>query len=879
MRELTSADYELVRAHFDLDFYRRNNPDVVAAGIDEFSHFLTSGWVERRDPSEFFSVSFYLEANPDIKAWGVNPFVHWVLYGQSEGRLGTLATKATAITDPLAGLSASDIDRLRNAFDPEYYITNHPDLRIGPDDPFMHYMTVGWLENKDPAQNFSTAYYLQYHPDIARSGMNPFVHWVLHGIEEQRKAISFRRGLDLLEFSPKVSVVVPNFNHSKWLPERLDSILNQTYRNFDVLVLDDCSSDSSREVIARYVEKSDTRIRTLYNDKPSGGVFHQWRKGIENSDGDLVWICESDDSCEPEFLEKLIYHFRDQSVMLAFGRILNIDSAGVVDFRLDNYREEAEAGIWAEPFVRPAAEWFRNGFGVNNVVANVGGCVFRRQSLADDVWQEALSYRVTGDWYLYCHLAAGGQIAWEPKAVSHFRRHGKNTSNAAFITPQFYREFEKLMLALKSQWDIPEKTVEKFFDVVARQYEMRDLSRTLGPIEAFCNQDKLKAAARGRRHILMAFYGFVPGGGEAFPIALANRLRAAGYVVSMLAFQMEKVYAGVRASLDPGIAVYDFGWVTEYGADRFLAEAGVDLIHSHTLGAELYFFDGWKIKPGTPYLVTLHGSYEASELNDDWLFRAANRVDHFVYTANRNLRPLCNLGISPFKFTKLPNAMPIDPQPFPQSRAELGIAEDTVVFTLVARGIIRKGWRAAIGALQKLRERRKDRNIHLLLCGDGDVPDQHKKIHGEDPDITFLGYQSRINGLYRLSDVAVVPTRFSGESYPLCIIQALQVGTPIIGSRVGEIESMISPPGERAGIVIDAVRDTEIFIESLTDAMEEMLDDKKRAQFAASAARVGLTYDMDRLVNVYSDIYEQLMSESEDGSSAQKLVGKVTESA
>lgn len=205
--------------------------------------------------------------------------------------------------------------------------------------------------------------------------------------------------------------------------------------------------------------------------------------------------------------------------------------------------------------------------------------------------------------------------------------------------------------------------------------------------------------------------------------------------------------------------------------------------------------------------------------------------------------------------------MPFDPLPFPKTREELGIAPDAVVFTFIARGIPTKGWEEAIAAFCLLRQKHVGRPLHLLLVGTGVETDRLLALHGADPDITFLGYQSRVHGLYRISDVAIVPSRFSGESFPLCIIQALQTGIPVIASRIGEIETMIAPTGQSAaGILIDAVPDDEAFVRLLEGAMEAMLSPVQRSEYAAAAQKLGEGYSMDKLVAVYGALYESMLN-------------------
>lgn len=898
LRKLNPRQREIAYANFDEKYYTISNPDIVYETGSLFVHYLNQGWRQGRNPNVSFRTLEYLLKNPHIISSGQHPLFHYLFGDDSSGTahvaaaslegvdfdsvgstldlpalidlpsLNTGPARSEQITaikplseeEALRGLTPHEVARLRAEFDQAYYLAQYPDVRISAADPFLHYMTVGWLERRDPSSNFSTKFYLDQYTDIATSGANPFVHWVLHGKQERRPAISFRQKMAKRRYAPKVSAIVPNYNHGRFLAQRLDSILAQTYPNIEITVLDDCSSDNSREVIDGYAKRYPDRIKTMYNEVNSGGVFNQWRKGVGSADGELVWICESDDFCEPDFVEKLVPYFADDSVQMAFGRILETDIEGSPNLWLDTYREHAEAGIWGTSLVRPAADWFAHGFGVSNVIANVGGCLFRRQPVPLHVWQEAASYRVVGDWYLYLQIAGGGQIAWEPEAVSYFRRHGSNTSSSSFNGTRFYSELERVMIEMRKTWDIPHSTVIKFYNNILEQYRHFKVEETHGPLDLHCNLDKMLMVTRKKGHILLAMLGFVPGGGENFPIQLANSLVDTGWIVSILIFESDEVNEHMRGSLNPAVSVYDAAWVAEYGCERFIREAGVSLIHSHTVGAEMSFYDQWNLRPDMPYVVTLHGSYECSDLPPDLMKRITQSVDHFVYTADKNLLPLEGQGIASDRFTKMANAMPIDPLPYPQTRAEMGIAEDAIVFSLVARGIKRKGWRTAIEAFCLIRKRNPRQPMHLCLVGEGDEPDRHQKKYGNDPDISFLGYQSRIHGLYRMSDVAIVPTRFAGESYPLCIIQSLQVGTPVIASDVGEIGNMLeNEGGMRGGIIVKAVRDTDQFIAAFTKAMESILDDRLREELGRNAQELGSRYDMGPLVDIYGNLYARIL--------------------
>ena len=87
---------------------------------------------------------------------------------------------------------------------------------------------------------------------------------------------------------PKVSVIIPNYNHAQFLEQRIQSVLDQTYQDFEIIYLDDASTDNSNEVFAKFANNS--RIRAIYNQTNSGSPFKQWNKGIRLAQGEYVWI-------------------------------------------------------------------------------------------------------------------------------------------------------------------------------------------------------------------------------------------------------------------------------------------------------------------------------------------------------------------------------------------------------------------------------------------------------------------------------------------------------------------------------------------------------------------------------------------------------------
>ena len=878
-----------IRPYFDAAFYLAQNRDVAADGIDPLEHFLAFGWREERDPSSFFSMTDYVERFPKIAIDGVNPLEHWIDSGyqrasKPEGNENsTVPTPNSTVGQPLhylspdgvsdasltrLGFDREDLSLASEFFDETYYRQANPNLDFD-ETPLIHYLSHGWRLGLNPSENFDTKFYLDRHPDLRTHDVNPLLHYVRHGRREMRESIPYSN-VRKRNFSPLVSVIVPNYNHARYLEQRIRSILDQSYRNIELILLDDKSSDESVTVIEQMASHAHCKTTKIFNNANSGNVFSQWRKGLSVASGDLVWICESDDFAEIDFLERLVPHFADYSVMISFGRIQFCDTQGVMFAGLDSFRENAEPGIWSAINKRPAAQWFAGALGVNNVIANVGGCLFRRQTIADEIWREAMEYRIAGDWYLYSQIARGGAICYDPNATAYFRQHGQNESASNFDRLYYYQEHERILLNNAKLWRIPRRTKEKFVESIRNQYDHFDMQQEHGEfLERFPIYRKLEKELR-TPHILIAMLSFTPGGGEIFPIHLANALVGKGYLVSLVVFNMIDRDEQIIEQVDKRIPIYHSSDVVMRGRNKFVEEVGVSVIHSHMVSLEDLFFNCEAPLQNFPYIVSLHGSYYGIEdRSPDLFLKFLRGVSHWVYTADKNLAAFSQLPLDHRKFSKIGNGMPADARPFPQTRSDLGIANDAVVFTFVARGIQQKGWRAAVTAFRRLRSIHPEIKAHLLMVGSGVKADEAYSLGSDVEHITFLGTQSRINGVYRISDCAIVPTRFDGESFPLCVIQALQEGLPIIATDIGEIKNMIidEQRGIEAGLLIPNIRSSQEFFVNLYGAMLEMSNPNKRAYFKDQAAKLGQSYDIDDVANSYLDLYKAISSNDQTDAS------------
>lgn len=211
-------------------------------------------------------------------------------------------------------------------------------------------------------------------------------------------------GVESLNLSmPKVSVVVPNYNHARFLRLRLDSIYHQTFRDFEVILLDDRSTDESVRVLREYAKHDSTRL--VENAVKSGSTFAQWNKGVALASGELVWIAESDDYAEPGFLDACVAKLEESpSVGLVSNDSWMVDEAGV---RLQRRSEFVAKQLNEEPqardFVRSGVEEVVTRVIRWNTIANASSVVFKKEEYAQAGGADA-TMSLAGDWLMWIKI-------------------------------------------------------------------------------------------------------------------------------------------------------------------------------------------------------------------------------------------------------------------------------------------------------------------------------------------------------------------------------------------------------------------------------------------------------------------------------------------
>ena len=194
---------------------------------------------------------------------------------------------------------------------------------------------------------------------------------------------------------PAVSVIVPNYNHSRFLSARFKSILSQTYRGFEIVVLDDCSTDDSVRCIESLLETTPHVL--LKNVTNSGSPFSQWLRGIQASKGQYIWIAESDDISLPDFLETAMNSFADGANFF-YCRNSSIDEYGR-NLKWPFWGDGLNPKWFKKDFVMTGNEFVARFMANRNVIPNASAVVFDRSLLRID--PSVLSMKYAGDWLIW----------------------------------------------------------------------------------------------------------------------------------------------------------------------------------------------------------------------------------------------------------------------------------------------------------------------------------------------------------------------------------------------------------------------------------------------------------------------------------------------
>jgi glycosyltransferase involved in cell wall biosynthesis len=217
--------------------------------------------------------------------------------------------------------------------------------------------------------------------------------------------------------SPKVTFVVPCYKLGHLLPECVNSILSQTYADFEILIMDDCSPDNTPQVAASF---SDPRVRYIRH-AINLGHLHNYNKGITLARGEYVWLISADDRLRrPNILERYV-DVMDKHPEAGYA------CCPAVEMTAGKETDVAEYSVLGtHDLLFKGSEFFQKLISRNFVIAASG---MVRKSCYEKFGAFPLDLPYAGDWYLWCLFARHSDVAYFADPMVNYRQHAQSMSN------------------------------------------------------------------------------------------------------------------------------------------------------------------------------------------------------------------------------------------------------------------------------------------------------------------------------------------------------------------------------------------------------------------------------------------------------------------
>jgi glycosyltransferase involved in cell wall biosynthesis len=222
-----------------------------------------------------------------------------------------------------------------------------------------------------------------------------------------------------------LSIILPSFNHAEFLPKRLNTILHQTYNDWELIIIDDCSTDNSVQILTDFVNQNQSKVKHfIVNETNSGSGYNSWKKGIELANSKYIWIAETDDYSATTFLEELINILESNNeISLAFSGSNYVENNNVV---YESSKRTLDLNVPINSYQTFEASIFLDKLPFQTYVTNGSSVVFRKPTIP--IPNELFSHKQSSDIFLWTFLVENNSFAFLNKNLNFFRRHENATT-------------------------------------------------------------------------------------------------------------------------------------------------------------------------------------------------------------------------------------------------------------------------------------------------------------------------------------------------------------------------------------------------------------------------------------------------------------------
>jgi glycosyltransferase involved in cell wall biosynthesis len=607
---------------------------------------------------------------------------------------------------------------------------------------------------------------------------------ILEGYTAEKRILEVALHLQkICHLRPSVSVIVPAYNHEKFIRDRIESILSQTILDIEIIILDDCSSDSTALIAQEYL--SDPRVRFERNEVNSGSPFIQWSKGAQMANSELVWIAEGDDLATDNFLAATLPAFDDPLVNLAFCRTEIVDEFGVgKPGALDPYYKMSDFPFHGPGVKMDGLTAIESGFGSMCLIVNGSSTIIKRKNLISGA-AVAQSYKMCGDWFVYLSAISDAKLVYVTEATNFFRRHSASAVHKVEGTPQYFDERARIANYVVDTFSLSRRAfrlLTALLDGEWTRFANRNPGRTKDEMFDAVELLKKYSLRHNKPFLKIGFYVhgmlFSKGGIERLASQLANGLANLGHSIYIFC----REWGGARPvySLNESITVIDV--FNEDDISQTASALRIELA-KRDLDVFVPMLSEWLFEPlvdachglGIPIIASEHN--DPAKIEELWWSRPGRLACFEKVDA-------VHLLLDRYK-TSLPETF--------QDRIYT-VPNGVVVTEDVPDLLKRDRPKRIIGVGRLERQKRFDRLVKAFIAASANMPGWRLDIYGEGSErnmlqglidqsglsesIAMRGTSQIIAAELEVSSIFVLASEFEG--LPIVILEAKQAGLPCI---------------------------------------------------------------------------------------------------
>lgn len=224
--------------------------------------------------------------------------------------------------------------------------------------------------------------------------------------------------------TPKISVCIPNYNYGRYITEAIESVLCQTFEDFELVIVDNCSNDNSIDIIKKF-STSDSRLKCFFN-KQNVGMANNWNLCLNYARGEYIKILCADDLLMPSYLENTIDAFMNHpsAVMVSCARSIT-----------NEYLERIMVLSYSDRnMVEKGADVIKRCIQGGNLIGEPTATIFKKSAASRGFDP---NYKHLIDFEMWLHLLETGDYVFIPDELCLFRQHDNQGTKYNFRSLEF----------------------------------------------------------------------------------------------------------------------------------------------------------------------------------------------------------------------------------------------------------------------------------------------------------------------------------------------------------------------------------------------------------------------------------------------------------